>query len=131
VDILSELLRLIGLMMNIRKTKLMITLKQDAKPGPPLDIILCLKVQENPAEIVTKFPRLGTMLNSRGNSKDAWNKAYIKAPLAYHNALAGGVFFHSGSLALMVIFARAKTLVTLGCRDGYYRSRRYGFFGFL
>ena len=48
------------------------------------------------------------MLNSRGNWKDAWNKAYIKASLAYHNALAGGVFFHSGSLDLMIIFTRAK-----------------------
>ena len=80
--------------------------RQSAKPGPSLDI--CLKVHGNPVETVRKFPHLGTMLNSRGNWKDAWNKAYIKASFAYHRAQVGGVFFHSGSLALMIIFAREK-----------------------
>jgi len=59
-------------------------------------------------ELVTEFPHLGTTLNSRGNWKDAWAKASQKAGAAYHDAVAGGVFFHAGSLAFMVTFSRAK-----------------------
>ena len=42
MDTLSMLLRGIGLTINIRKTKLMVTMCQGAKCGPPLDG--CLKV---------------------------------------------------------------------------------------
>jgi hypothetical protein len=60
-------------------------------------------------ENVTEYPHVGTMLNLRGNWKSAWDNAYRKTSLAYNNAVAGGVFFfHSESLASMVIFARAK-----------------------
>jgi hypothetical protein len=59
-------------------------------------------------ELVTEFPHLGTTLNSRGNWKGAWAKAFQKAGAAYHNAVAGGLFFHAGSLAFMVTFSRAK-----------------------
>ena len=107
IDTLCELLRLIGLIMHKRKSKLMITMAQDAKAGPPLGGI-CLKIYGSVVETVTEFPHLGTMLNSRGNFKDAWNRAKKRASHAYHGALAGGVFFHAGSLASMVIFARAK-----------------------
>jgi len=106
MDTLSMLLKGIGLTINIRKTKLMVTMWQGAKCGPSLDGPL--KVYGTPVETVSKFPHLGMMLNSRGNWKDAWTGVYVKASLAYHNAVAGGLFFHAGSLAGMTIFARAK-----------------------
>ena len=92
--------------MNILKTKLLITMGQKAKYGPPPGLI-CLKVYGRVVETVTEFPHLGTMLNSRGNWKDVWGVAKRRAALAYHDALAGGVFFHSGSLALITMVARA------------------------
>ena len=106
VDTLSMLLKGIGLTINTRKTKLMVTMCQRAKYDSPLDG--CLKVDNTPVETVSKFPHLGMMLNSRGNWKDAWMSAYAKASLAYHKAVAGGLFFHAGSLAGMATFARAK-----------------------
>ena len=63
VDTLGDLLRLIGLLMNILKTKLLITMGQMAKHGPSPGVI-CLKVYGS-VETVTEFPHLGTMLNSR------------------------------------------------------------------
>ena len=106
VDTLVELLRLIGLMMNGRKTKYMITMGLKSKHAPLLDV--GLKVQGKLVEVVTEFPHLGTMLNSRGNWEGAWNTAAQRAGRAYHDAVAGGSFFHAGSLALMVTSARAK-----------------------
>ena len=70
VDTLCELLRLLGLLMNVPKTKLLITMGQKAKHGPTPGVI-CLKVYGSVVETVTEFPHLGTMLNSRGNWKDA------------------------------------------------------------
>ena len=101
------LLRRIGLRVNVRKTKLMITMEKRAQYGPAPGVIY-LTIYGSEVEKVTEFPHLGTMLNSRGNWKDAWSAAKRRASLAYHEALAGGVFFHSGSLAMMVMFARAK-----------------------
>ena len=92
--------------MNILKTKLLITKAQMANYGPTPGLI-CLKVYGRAVETVTEFPHLGTMLNSRGNWKDAWGAAKRRAALAYHDALAGGVFFHSGSLVLMTMVSRA------------------------
>ena len=92
--------------MNVGKTKLLITMGQTAKHGPSPGVI-CLKVYGSVVETVTEFPHLGTMLNSRGNWKDAWSVSKRRASLAYHDALAGGVFFHSGSLASMIMLARA------------------------
>ena len=99
VHTLGDLLELVGLLMNILKTKLLITMGQNAKYGPAQGQI-CLKVYGKMVETVTEFPHLGTVLNSRGNWKDAWGAAKRRAALAYHDALAGGVFFHSGSLAV-------------------------------
>ena len=106
VDTLVELLRLIGLTMNDLKTKYMITMRQGSPVEPLVD--LGLKVQGKLVALVTEFPHLGTTLNSRGNWKDAWAKAAQKAGLAYHDAVAGGLFFHAGSMAFMVTFCRAK-----------------------
>ena len=107
IETLCELLRLIGLRMNVQKTKLLITMGQRATHGPTPGAI-CLTVYGSVVETVTEFPPLGTMLNSRGNWKDAWSVAKRRASLAYHDAIAGGVFFHSGSLASMIMSARAK-----------------------
>ena len=70
VDTLGDLLELIGLLMNILKTKLLITMGQRANYGPTPGVIR-LKVYGREVETVTEFPHLGTMLNSRGNWKDA------------------------------------------------------------
>ena len=91
VDTLGNLLKLIGLLMNILKTKLLITMGQSAKYGPTPGAIR-LKVYGKEVETVTEFPHLGTMMNSRGNWKHAWGAAKRLAGLAYHDALAGGVF---------------------------------------
>ena len=128
MDTLVELLQLIGLIMNDLKTKYMLTMRQLVPVEPLVD--LGLKVQGKLVELVTEFPHLGTTLNSRGNWKDAWAKASQKAGAAYHDAVAGGLFFHAGSLAFMVTFSRAKVwsyfdAISNGC-DG---CRREGFIG--
>ena len=64
VDTLGDLLELIGQLMNILKTKLLITMGQKAKYGPTQGLIR-LKVYGRVVETVTEFPHLGTMLNSR------------------------------------------------------------------
>ena len=48
------------------------------------------------------------MLNSRGDWGAAWKKAHKNASLAYHEAMVGGLFTHSGSMFSMLTFARAK-----------------------
>ena len=108
VDRLVELLRLIGLIINEQKTKYMITMKQMQMAAVEPLVDLGLKVQGKLVELVTEFPHLGTMLNSLGNWKGAWDKSSQKSDFAYHNAAAGGLFFHAGSLTFMVTFSRAK-----------------------
>ena len=70
VDTLCELLRRIDLCVNVRKTKLMITMEKRAQYGPAPGMIY-LTIYGSEVETVTEFSHLGTMLNSRGNWKDA------------------------------------------------------------
>ena len=114
LDTLTASLTMMGLVLNVRKTKLLVTLHHKAKwweepilrdyidSTSPL-IAYGLKI-----ETVTEFSYLGTLLNSRGNWCSAWMKARRRASLSFHEATLGGFQFHSGSLASMLIFARAK-----------------------
>ena len=107
-------LTLMGLVLNVRKTKLLVTLHHKALwwSEPILrDYINStspLIAYGSKIETVTEFPYLGILLNSRGNWCGAWSKARCRANLSSHEATLGGFQFHAGSLASMLIFAHAK-----------------------
>ena len=107
-----ELLRKDGLIVNVPKTKVMVTVAQNrSDEQAELDQAEFsrdpLMIYDKPVEFVLTFPYLGTMLNSCGNWKAAWDHASQKAGFAYHNAVKGGVFYRAGSLSAMLDFARA------------------------
>ena len=105
LNALTMLLRGIGLTINVRKTKLMVIAKWGTRVKPVDHILM---VDGIVVSVVKEFSYLGTMLNSRGDWESAWKKANQKAGLAFHEAILGGVFTHSGSMFSMVTFARAK-----------------------
>ena len=105
LNALTKLLRGIGLTINVRKTKLMVIAKWGTRVKPVDHILI---VDGIVVSVVKEFSYLGTMLNSRGDWESAWKKANQKAGLAFHQAILGGVFTHSGSMFSMVTFARAK-----------------------
>jgi len=105
LNALSRLLRDVGLTINVRKTKLMVVAKWGTRVKPVDHILI---VDDVVVSVVKEFSYLGTMLNSRGDWESAWKKASQKAGLAFHEAIMGGVFTHSGSMFSMVTFARAK-----------------------
>jgi hypothetical protein len=106
LDTLTLLLRDIGLTINVRKTKLMVTAKWGTPFVLPVDPVL--RVGGAVISVVKEFCYLGTMLNSRGDWGAAWKMAHKAASLAYHEAVVGGLFTHSGSMFSMLTFARAK-----------------------
>ncbi len=114
LDTLTASLALMGLMLNVRKTKLLVTLHHKAlwwkEPilRDYIDSTSPLLAYGLKIETVTEFSYLGTLLNSRGNWCGAWLKARRRASLSFHEATLGGFQFHAGSLASMLIFARAK-----------------------
>ena len=69
---------------------------------------------------MTEFPHLGTMLNSRGNWKDAWGAAKRRAALAYHDALAGGSIFPCWQSGIDDDGGESDDMDLSGCVDGYY-----------
>ena len=105
LDALTRLLRDIGLTINVRKMKLMLIAKWGTPFVRPVDHILL--VGDDVVSVLEEFSYLGTMLNSRGDWGAAWKKSHKKASLAYHEAVVGGVFTHSGSMFSMLTFARA------------------------
>ena len=130
VDTLGDLLELIGLIMNILKTKLMITMGQKANYGPTPGAIY-LKVYGKEVETVTEFPHLGTMLNSRGNRKDAWGAAKRRAALAYHDALAGGGIFPFWQCGIDDDGGESDDMDVYGRADGNHGRGRCVCFGLL
>ena len=113
-DEMTKLLAEIGLRVNVRKTKLMVTaghkesmvsLKQFVEN---IEAHSPLMMSNQVVQIVSEFSYLGVMVNSRGNWKDAWSKAYKKASLRFHEAVLGGTFIDSGTLAEMTKVAHAK-----------------------
>ena len=90
LNTLTRLLRDVGLTINVRKTKLMVT----AKCGIPFVRLVdpVLLVEGAVVSVVQEFLYLGTMLNSRGDWGAAWKKAHKSASLAYHEAVVGGLF---------------------------------------
>jgi len=113
-DEMTKLLAEIGLRVNVRKTKLMVTaghkesmvsLKQFVEN---IEAHSPLMMSNQVVQIVSEFCYLGIMVNSRGNWKDAWSKAYKKASLRFHEAVLGGTFIDSGTLAEMTKVAHAK-----------------------
>ena len=106
LNTLTRLLRDIGLTINVRKTKLMVTAKCGIPFVRPVDPVLL--VGGAVVSVVQEFLYLGTMFNSRGDWGAAWKKAHKSASLAYHEAVVGGLFTHSGSMSSMLTFARAK-----------------------
>ena len=106
LDELTRRLRDVGLVINIRKTKLMVIAKWGLPFVQPMDPMLT--VGGAVVSVVEEFSYLGTMLNSRGDWESAWKKAHKKASLAFHEAVVGGLFTHSGSMSEMITLARAK-----------------------
>ena len=111
---LTKLLADIGLRVNVRKTKLMATaghkesLEDLKRFTYGIEVNSPLIVCGEAVQVVSEFPYLGTMLNSRGNWESAWSKAHKKASHKFHEARLGGIFNGSRTLEEMVIFAKAK-----------------------
>ena len=113
-DEMTKLLAEIGLRVNVRKTKLMVTAGHKEKMAS-LQRFVDNMVLYNPlmmsgqaVQVVSEFSYLGIMVNSRGNWEHAWSKAYNMAKFKFHEAVQGGIFIDSGTLAEMMKFSKAK-----------------------
>ena len=95
---MTKLLAEIGLRVNVRKTKLMVTAGHTEESMVSLqrfveDIELHspLVMSNQVVQTVSEFSYLGVMVNSRRNWEGAWSKAYRKASLRFHEAVQGGL----------------------------------------
>ena len=109
----NELVRLlagIGLTVNVRKTKLMVTAGREQSMESLKQFVdnIEFHMSGQIVEIVSEFSYLGVLLNSRGNWENAWSKAYKIASLKFHQAVLGGIFINSGTMAEMTKFVKAK-----------------------
>ena len=78
LNTLTRLLRDIGLTINVRKTKLMVTAKCGIPFVRPVDPVLL--VDGAVVSVVQEFSYLGTMLNSRAGIGEQHGKRPIKVP---------------------------------------------------
>ena len=80
-DEITKLLAEIGLRVNVRKTKLMVTAGHKESMVSLQQFVEDIKVRsplvmsDQVVQIVSEFSYLGVMVNSRGNWEDAWLKA--------------------------------------------------------
>ena len=102
------------LRVNVRKTKLMATaghkesLEDLQRFMYGIEVNNPLTVHGEAVQVVSEFPYLGIMVNSRGNWESAWSKACTKASHKFNQARLGGTFNGSKTLAEMTIFAKPK-----------------------
>ena len=112
VDEMSKILAEIGLRVNVRKTKLMATAGHKESMASlqrfvdDIEMRNPLTVYGEVVQVVPEFSYLGIMMNSRRNWKSARSKAHKKASLKFYEAILGGTFIGSKTLAEMTTFAK-------------------------
>ena len=120
LDVLVREFDLLGMSVNVPKTKWMIVMPRSASETQYRQIVTAAqtsawapRIYGRLIERVLCFDYLGMRLNSRWDWTDAWRDQQKNAWAAYHGYVSAGFQHRVGSAAMQLLFARNKILAHL------------------
>jgi hypothetical protein len=120
LDFLVQEFDLLGMLVNVPKTKWMIVMPRSASEPQYRQIVAAAqasawapRIYGRLIERVPCFDYLGMRLNSRWDWTDAWRDQQKNAWAAYHGYISAGFQHRVGSVAMQLLFARNKILAHL------------------